>query len=507
MNVTTRPNKYTVLLLLFLLAVLLLGLAMSALRHFDGLYGQDAFAYYEYATGPLRESMPGTLPPFFWPPGYPLLVLLMSFLVGTDPLAGQLVSLLAGMLAPLFTAFLAREVWPETRSPWLAPLVAGLLVAFAGQLWQSSVVVMTDTTGLAAVTLGMWALARYGRDDQEPRAIFWLLLAAAAMAFAVLTRWAFALIALPATAYALVILFGRPRATAAGHALAAAIIVLLVLSPVLGPVIHFLGGTTGGQASFVVDLEVVTWSPLNALRRDFVNSDGYLHYRWPNGLYYALTPAHRYYFTPWLAPLLLPGLWAVLRRRTTAQLLLLLGWAGVVYAFLAGIPWQNFRFTLTYLPPLAILAAIGFATVWRWLPGRLNWLLLPYLLAGLGLMGWGGAQLTGDFITRKEADLQTVAWVEGRTPASARLLTFGVTLTFQHYSHLETLELYSLTPADLEVLVADDRPTFLLLDVANIESQWSGRSPETNFRWLREGPGLVEVGVQRSFTLFRVVKE
>jgi hypothetical protein len=205
--------------------------------------------------------------------------------------------------------------------------------------------------------------------------------------------------------------------------------------------------------------------------------------------------------------LLLPGLWAVLRRRTTAQLLLLLGWAGVVYAFLAGIPWQNFRFTLTYLPPLAILAAIGFATVWRWLPGRLNWLLLPYLLAGLGLMGWGGAQLTGDFITRKEADLQTVAWVEGRTPASARLLTFGVTLTFQHYSHLETLELYSLTPADLEVLVADDRPTFLLLDVANIESQWSGRSPETNFRWLREGPGLVEVGVQRSFTLFRVVKE
>ena len=32
--------------------------------------------------------------------------------------------------------------------------------------------------------------------------------------------------------------------------------------------------------------------------------------------------------------------------------LLILGWAGVVYAFHAGAAWQNFRFTLAYLPPL-----------------------------------------------------------------------------------------------------------------------------------------------------------
>ncbi|MFN8514003.1 MAG: hypothetical protein U0841_15745 [Chloroflexia bacterium] len=80
-------------------------------RHFDGLYGQDPFAYYDYAIGPLRAALaqPALPPPYYYPPGYPLLVTLATYLVGTRPLAGQLVSLLAGALVPLLTALLAHE--------------------------------------------------------------------------------------------------------------------------------------------------------------------------------------------------------------------------------------------------------------------------------------------------------------------------------------------------------------------------------------------------------------
>src|SRR5260370_12163710 len=101
------------LLLALLLAVPAAGLAIS--RGFDGLYGQDAYAYFDYATGSVRQSIQHFLPlePFFWPPGYPLLVALTSLVLGPSPLAGQLVSLVMGALVAVFTALLVRELWPE----------------------------------------------------------------------------------------------------------------------------------------------------------------------------------------------------------------------------------------------------------------------------------------------------------------------------------------------------------------------------------------------------------
>ena len=67
------------LILLLALPILLVGVAV--LPRFDGLYGQDPFAYYDYATGPLRSALLALQlpPPFTWPPGYPLLVALASF--------------------------------------------------------------------------------------------------------------------------------------------------------------------------------------------------------------------------------------------------------------------------------------------------------------------------------------------------------------------------------------------------------------------------------------------
>ena len=121
---------------------------------------------------------------------------------------------------------------------------------------------------------------------------------------------------------------------------------------------------------YIVDLQVYSWNPLNALRREFVTSDGLLSYPWPNGLWYALAP-HRFYFTALLAPLLLPGLWAVARRR--AQRRSCSCRMGSSYFCLSRRrTLQNFRFNLAHLPPLAILVAIGVETIALWLVRRLN---------------------------------------------------------------------------------------------------------------------------------------
>ncbi|HEX5416395.1 MAG TPA: hypothetical protein VFZ25_12070, partial [Chloroflexota bacterium] len=486
---------------LFLAVVLPAG-GIARAGHFDGLYGQDPYAYLDYATGPLVDSLRHFTPPppFYWPPGYPLLLALTSFAIGNGPLAGQIVSLLAGGLVPVFTALLAGEVWsegflkhPDASAARLeAPavsLMAGLVAAFAGQLWQSSVVVMADTTGLALATLGVWALVRYRRRAR----LGWLCLAAVALAGAILTRWAYALVAIPCAVYAAVALARQIRRQALLHLGSVVVVAGLLLGPLLVPALGALlaGGT--GAAPFATDLQVYSWSPLNAARRSFVTADGVLSYSLPNGLYYALAPARPYYFTPLVAWLILPGLGSVARRCTPSSLLIV-GWAAIVFAFHAGAPWQNFRFTLAYLPPLAILVALGAVSVWRrteqFRPPLARTALPLGLAVGLGWMAASGAALTRGFVDRKDADLATVAWLTQRLPVNAVVFTFGFTLTLRHYGGVETVDMSATDPAAVADRLRRGQPTYLFVDEENLETQWRGQTPEVVYRSLRDGPGL-----------------
>jgi hypothetical protein len=242
---------------------------------------------------------------------------------------------------------------------------------------------------------------------------------------------------------------------------------------------------------------------MNALRFDFTTVDGHLHYAIPNGLYYAVAPAEWWYATPLLAALIPFGLWAAFESRA-ASLRLLTIWAFAVLAFHAGAPWQNPRFTLAYLPPLAILAATGFAHAWRVPSRRIHVLAAAILVLGIVFSAAGSALLTARFIDRKRDDLATVQWVVQQTPAQAQLLTFGLTATFQRYSRIETLDLSDVGAAAIEHLVTDGRPTLVLLDVDSVERQWTGLPPWQNFRALRDGPGLVTLGRRDPYTLFSV---
>ena len=75
---------------LFTLA-LLVRLAALNIWRFDGLYGQDAYAYLQQSAA-IAERLPAGHPPpadFFWPNGYPFLVAALMGLVGPVALAGR----------------------------------------------------------------------------------------------------------------------------------------------------------------------------------------------------------------------------------------------------------------------------------------------------------------------------------------------------------------------------------------------------------------------------------
>ena len=497
-------------LLLLVPALLVAGSATAAvaLTGFDGLYGQGSFAYFTYSTGALRQSLLHLhpWPAFFWPPGYPLLVAVVSFVTGSVPLAGQIVSISAGAAAACFTGLLASELvvgdraeGPRPGPTWLpVPVLAGLIVAVTGQLFQSSIVVMSDTLGLAAATAGAWAIVRYRRTGEAR----WLAISAGAFAWAISTRWIYGIVALPFAGWALVLLARRPRRTSLLHAAGAAVVGAVILGPTLAPAIA--GLVTGGNAPFAGDLQVYSWSPLNALQRVFMTGDGRLVYNLPNGLYYLIAPATWWYFGPILAALIVPGLWGALRRRTVPGVGLMLAWVAVVYAFHAGAPWQNPRFTLAYLPPLSILAAVGFAQLRASGDRSIRRAATVWLVSGLALAAVGSAVLTDRFIERKQNDVATVRWTERLAPRHAQLLTFGLTATFQHYGQVPTLDLSEIGSSKIAQLLSDGRPTLVLLDVADIDRQWTGRPPWANYRALRDGPGLVRLGARGVYTLFSV---
>ena len=140
---------------------------------FDGLYGQDPYAYLGQAQALARGLLARD---FFWPSGYPLVVAVAMWVLGPGARAAQTVNLLLGAgLAPL-TYGLSRAVLPEAGNR--AAAWAGLMVALAGQVVLSSLVIMADIPALFWALLGVWLLVRAWppvpeRQGIEPGPCFW----------------------------------------------------------------------------------------------------------------------------------------------------------------------------------------------------------------------------------------------------------------------------------------------------------------------------------------------
>jgi 4-amino-4-deoxy-L-arabinose transferase-like glycosyltransferase len=536
------------------IALLLGGLAIAAalaarvLWPFDGLYGQDAFAYFRYAQALWPWLLHGAaLPIYYWPAGYPILVALVLPFSGGSSAAGQLVSGAAAAGTAALTFLLCRELLPDAPAGRVAALVAGLIVALSGAVLRAGLVVMADALALACCAAALYALVRYTRSGRGR----WLVATALALGWAIITRWVCGLLALPLLIHLLtestkdtkvtkvgktdmkarfvrfVPFVDRPmKVTKVGKTdmkarfvrfmpfvdrpiqmldrrssaplvywLAAAALGALIVVPQI-----IVSGATGAPPS--QQQWVVAWNIANAWQRDFTTVDGTQHYALPVAVFYLVQMAWPSYLAPPLALLCVPGaLWLVWRRRWPA-LALLVGWPLALWLFLSGIPYQNSRFVLPALPALAGLAGLGFG----WLYALVGWRRL--LLGGLALalaagLAWGVRDYR-KLVAYENDQLALVDWVRTRLPAGSTLITFGATLTLQHYTDADVRELYYLEPPDLDAIVRRGQPTYLLLDVDGTERQWVGLRPQRDYHYLQAQPGLEVVGQRAPYTLFRL---
>lgn len=481
---------------------LLLRVLLVAPSSFDGLYGQDPYAYYDFA-GELRADLnTGHAPSaFFWPLGYPALLAATFTVFGQQATTGQALNILLGAtLAPL-VYILARQL----SLGHVGALAAGLLMTVCGQALQSSLVLMSDIPALFWALVSAAALWRYfSRFKLNQASTGWLILAAVTLALASITRWIYLILALPWAAVLLLHWKWQMRWRAGLIALAGAIIVLLP---------QLLYSRTN-PAPTLNHAWVEGWSPGNFFQREFTNIDGHFEYEKLNVVYYAQPFYDPYYLAPVFAPFLLIGLWRLFKRGW-AHLLFIGGWALLPYLFLAGIPYQNIRFPLIVFPAVAVLAGVGLETMIVWAKTispdhRQHWIraaqIMVTLLLIVGLaQSFSVSQNTvTTFITNQQNDKNAAAWAGERVPEGATLYTFGLTLTLKHYTTLNVYELYYETTDTLDRKWIPGQDDYLLINVWNIEHQWAGRDPQLDYHWLRDQRGLTKLGTYGNYTLYRI---
>ena len=511
-------------LIIFLIA-LVIRLAAILIWQFDGLYGQDPFAYLQQAFAAVDNLPQGQPPPtsFFWPNGYPLLIALLIPIFGKTALAGQLAALLSGSLLASLTYGLTRDLWateqrpvanrPHVQNGETAGLLAGLIIAVAGQPILSSIVVMADMPALMWATLSAWCFVRATtlkqshRLSPQKKSTLWLLAAGTTLALAIISRWVYVLIV---PALGLYTLFRVYHRRAAWWPLLSAVLGgTLILAPQLW---WSLNKPDGVWHSWLLG-----WRPVNFFQRQFENIDGHFFYQLPIGVYYAQPAGHPAYIFPLLGPAALWGLWRLWRTKQWSTLILLLGWIMPVYLFLGGIPYQNFRFGLSHYVPIVVLTGFGLGDLLHRRsasPGKRSLRLIggPTVLKAiialslLGMLAWAYPMLDSFLTTQNQAKI--IARQVGYTlPPKATLLTFGLTLTLRHYTQLNTLELFYLDEAALNNLTGTQTPIYLLLDLHNVERQWPGRPPQRNYQWLRTNTVLTVIEAFPPYILFRVERQ
>jgi hypothetical protein len=499
-TIQSRPNLRTdIILMCVVFAVALLyHLWFLNPSPFDGLYGQDSYAYYDFA-GELRTALAEHRAPgaFFWPLGYPTLLAAAFAVFGTQATVGQALNVILGTALSLLVYILARQIGLRP----FGGIVSAILMTLCGQAIQSGLVLMSDIPSLFWGTLSVVLLLHYLHSADTHPGTRWLILSAAMFAMASITRWIYLVLAVPFTIAVLHKWRGKVRWRETVLAM-------------LGAAVIFIPQAIYSSTNPWPTLNhewVEGWSPANAFKREFTNADGHFTYDKINAIYYAQPYYDPYYLAPVFTPFLLIGLWRLFRWGLP-QGMLFAAWAILPYLFLAGIPYQNIRFPLIVVPVVAIIAGAGLETAAYWI-GKFK---LPHAIyvgyvAAAILIVYGVSQShqinrvnVSNFIANQQRDKDTAAWTAKHVPDGATLYTFGLTLTLQHYTTLKVFELFYETPDTLAEKWTIGKDDYLLINVQNIETQWTGRAPQADFHWLRDKRGLTELGRYGYFTLYRV---
>ncbi len=185
-------------------------------QHTARLFRQEGARGFYRSSGPLADAnLLGH------PPGYPIVIAIVSAVFGESNTAIQLFQIICDALAAVLIFLIALELFP-----FVIGVISGTLVAFAPQFSWNSVLLLPDTLAVVPLILAVYFLTR---GWKSPR-LGWLILAGACVGLSCWLR-ANALFMAPVLAMSILFLFDRKRRLhLAGAFLGAALLVIAPLT-------------------------------------------------------------------------------------------------------------------------------------------------------------------------------------------------------------------------------------------------------------------------------------
>jgi hypothetical protein len=172
-----------------------------------------------------------------------------------------------------------------------------------------------------------------------------------------------------------------------------------------------------------------------------------------------------------------------------------------MFLFLAGIPYENFRFSLGLFVPIAVLTGFGAAWAWNRLPeSRLRFLLAGWIAVALVVMALWQPRVLAPILEIKSRELDQARWLEQQIPPSAVVWTLGLNGALDTYTQLRAESVWNRSGGEVRA----SAPSYLFLNVENVNTQWRGKPLQELFDTLNAEGNLTPIGTRRGFELFRI---
>ncbi|HUS15276.1 MAG TPA: phospholipid carrier-dependent glycosyltransferase [Chloroflexia bacterium] len=515
-------------------ATLALGVAtvayLLARFPYDGLYGQDSYAYYYQAIAFRQELLgepatPGQLYTttglYHWPVGYHLLLLLGFLLGGVQPVGGRLLTLFATLGSPVILYAISGRLMVGSPGGLraLAGLVAGTVLLLTGTYMRFGLSLMADVPALFAILLGTycWLRACSAQGNAPARVGWgWALGAGLALGAAVLMRYGSAVVVAPLLVY--LALSPAPGVHARVRLLGwAALGLALALVPQAAYLLTHEAGPGYGET-------LAGWNVGNLFRRTVAGPDGSATYDQPMIVFYLLSPLGDQaagFLSRGLLPALGLGIGALVTRRRWAGLGFLLSWWIIPALVFSGTVYQAHRFVLSYLPAAAVAIGIGAALAAEWLlavatapharRALARGLAGLLVLLGAALGGVQDARATSAWAATQAgfqaSEQQVVALAQqaaGPPGGTPRAVAFGITAALYHYTGWPVVDLFLQDEAALARFYAAPGPRLLIVPEASLATQWAGTPVAARWAWLQAHYTLTRQGVASGYTVYTV---
>jgi 4-amino-4-deoxy-L-arabinose transferase-like glycosyltransferase len=507
---------------------------------FDGLYGQDSYAYY-YQARELWDGLWGRPLPawpfvseglYHWPVGYHMHLMAGFILAGENPVGGRFITLAMAATEPLLVAALTRAVWVRstTVQAALAGVVAGCILLLVGVYTRAGLTLMADVPAIFWSTLGIYCLLRGWSPENNSGAetrsrAIWVAGCGVALGISILLRYISALALAPVVAY-LALWYWERRGRGSGFRLSQLRMPAIAVGALACALLPQLVYTLAQPLRPLDTSGSVVWSLGNLLRTTLAGPDGSQTFQHSMARFYFIDPFFEVsmgFLTRFYLPALLLGLFTLSRQRNLKVGVLLLGWWLVPAVFFSGGLYQAHRFIIMYLPPLVIVIGIGAASAITTLAVSLRNLkrfsglavallttaITLSLVAGL-VQSWRGTyrQVT-ELVSTKDQEQAIIALAQAAVkPTGAAVTTqpkavvFGLSAALYHYTQWPILDIFNHDQAEIARFLTGDGPRLAVIPEESMASQWAGTPSGARWEWLRANYTLINQGSIGDYTVY-----